>query len=102
MRAIGFPVFSRHDSVCGTVKSDRGKLGGTIDFAGVRVATGDLVVGDADGVVVIPRERVDDVLEEADRRVPHEREILAALRAGKTSIELYDLDGAALPPSTRR
>lgn len=102
MRAIGFPVFSRNDSVRGTVKSDRGELGGTIDFAGVRVATGDLVVGDADGVIVIPSKRVNAVLDEADRRVAHEKDVLTALRSGKTTIELYDLDGAALPPSTRR
>jgi 4-hydroxy-4-methyl-2-oxoglutarate aldolase len=91
LRALDFPVFSRHDCIRGTRKDVAGELGVTIQLGGVPVRTGDLVVGDTDGVVVVPAERVPAVLEEADRRVDHEREILAALRDGRTTLDLYEL-----------
>lgn len=97
MCALGFPVFSRNDTVRGTIKADRGDLGTEITLTGVRVVTGDLVVADTDGVVIIPRHRVDAVLDEADARVIKERHILDELRAGRTSIELYGFDGEDLP-----
>lgn len=97
LRALGFPVFSRNDSVRGTVKADRGDLGTEIMLAGVRVVTGDLIVADSDGVVVIPRNRVDAVLDEADRRVLQEQKMFDGLRAGRTSTDLYNLDGEDLP-----
>lgn len=97
LRALGFPVFSRNNSVRGTIKSDRGDLGTEVMLAGVRVVTGDLVVADSDGVVVIPRDRVEAVLDEADNRVLKEQEIINELRAGRTSIDLYNLDGDDLP-----
>jgi 4-hydroxy-4-methyl-2-oxoglutarate aldolase len=92
MRALGFPVFSRGSSVRGTRKLFAGALGVPIHVGGVRVATGDLVVGDADGVVVVPRHRVDAVLERADERIAQEQHILAALGSGATTLELYGLE----------
>jgi 4-hydroxy-4-methyl-2-oxoglutarate aldolase len=91
LRALDFPVFSRHDSIRGTRKDVAGELGVPIRLGGVPVRTGDLVVGDTDGVVVLPSERVPTVLEEADRRVTHEHDILAALREGRTTLDLYGL-----------
>jgi 4-hydroxy-4-methyl-2-oxoglutarate aldolase len=91
LRTLDLPVFSRHDCVRGTRKDVAGELGVPIRLGGVPVRTGDLLVGDADGVVVVPAERVPTVLDEADRRVAHEHDILAALRAGSTSLDLYGL-----------
>lgn len=91
LRALDFPVFSRHDSVRGTGKWAPGTLKVPIVIGGVQVSTGDLVVGDVDGVVVLPRERVAAILEEADRRVAQEHDILTALRAGHTTLDLYQL-----------
>jgi 4-hydroxy-4-methyl-2-oxoglutarate aldolase len=91
LRALDFPVFSRHDSIRGTRKDVAGGLGVPIRLGGVPVRTGDLVVGDTDGVVVVPSERVPAVLEEADRRVAREHDILAALRDGRTTLDLYGL-----------
>jgi 4-hydroxy-4-methyl-2-oxoglutarate aldolase len=91
LRVLDFPVFSRHDSVRGTRKDVAGELGVPIQLGGVPVRTGDLVVGDTDGVVVVPAERVPAVLEEADRRMAHEQDILTALRDGRTTLDLYGL-----------
>ena len=93
MAALRFAVFSRHTSIRGTRKLFRGAEGVSIEVGGVAVDTGDLVVGDADGVVVIPRALVAAALAEADRRVGDERRFLEALRAGATTLELYGLGG---------
>jgi hypothetical protein len=66
-------------------------LGVDIRLGGVPVSTGNLVVGDADGVVVLPAARVPDVLDRADARVAQEATILEQLRAGATTLELYGL-----------
>jgi 4-hydroxy-4-methyl-2-oxoglutarate aldolase len=92
MRDLGFPVFSRNDTVRGTRKLFAGVLGVDIRLGGVPVRTGDLVVGDADGVVALPAALVPDVLDRADARVAQEATILEQLRAGATTLELYGLD----------
>lgn len=95
LATLRFPVFSRHTSIRGTRKLFRGALGISIEVGGVPVDTTDLVVGDADGVIVIPRARAAAVLNEADRRVTGEHRILEALRSGATTLELYGLENAS-------
>jgi 4-hydroxy-4-methyl-2-oxoglutarate aldolase len=92
LAVLEFPVFSRHNSIRGTRKIFRGALGVEIEITGVAVKTGDLVVGDTDGVIVIPRGYAAAVIDEADRRVNDERRILEALRSGATTLDLYGLD----------
>jgi len=91
IRELGFPVFSRNNSVRGTSKLFQGRLGADVTVAGAVVRSGDLVVGDSDGVVALPRPRVGAVLDEADTRVASEREIMTAIRAGCTTLDLYRL-----------
>ena len=92
MRDLGFPVFSRNDTVRGSRKLFPGALGVDIRLGGVPVSTGDLVVGDADGVVILPAAHVPAVLDRADARVAQEATILDQLRAGATTLELYGLN----------
>jgi 4-hydroxy-4-methyl-2-oxoglutarate aldolase len=94
-RALGFPVFSRNNCVGGTRKHYPGDLGAPVSIGGVVVRTGDLVVGDNDGVVVIPATHVERVLADADARVEKEREIIAALHAGATTLGLYGFGEAS-------
>jgi 4-hydroxy-4-methyl-2-oxoglutarate aldolase len=92
MRDLGFPAFSRNNTVRGTRKLFAGALGVDIRVGGVQVATGDLVVADADGVVVLPAVRVPAVLDRADARVAQEATIVERLRSGASTLELYGLD----------
>jgi len=71
----GFPVFSRNDSILGTGKSYPGVLGQPVVLGGITIATGDLVVGDTDGVVAIAEFEVHRVLAAADARVAHEQDV---------------------------
>jgi 4-hydroxy-4-methyl-2-oxoglutarate aldolase len=91
LRSLNFPVFSRRDGVRANGKKVPGKLNVPILIGGVQVSTEDLVVGDVDSVVVLPGERVAAILDEADRRDAHGYEILSALRAGHTTLDLYRL-----------
>jgi 4-hydroxy-4-methyl-2-oxoglutarate aldolase len=87
----GFAVFARGRSIRGTTKdpSAPGSLGALIRLGNVAVKAGDLVVGDADGVVVIPRARATEVLETARERESREAEVLERLRRGETTLEIY-------------
>ena len=69
---LGFPVYSRGSMPRGPIKKNEGNINTTITCAGVKVAPGDLVVGDADGVCVIPREYINIVLEEAEKKLSYE------------------------------
>lgn len=88
--ALGFPVFSRNNAILGTRKDFRGVFGRPVKVGGVTVRTGDLVVGDIDGVVALPASDSQRILDRADARVAHESELLKQLREGRSTLDLYD------------
>ena len=59
----------------------------------VRVQPGDWVVGDDDGVVVVPAGIAGDVLAEAEKKAATESEIRAAVREGMSPLEAYERYG---------
>jgi len=89
---MGFPFFSRGLNPGGTVKESLGPINGPIQCGGVLVRPGDLIVGDRDGVVVVPQESIGEVLDAAQRIFDRELEVRQMLRAGKTTLEIYGLD----------
>jgi regulator of RNase E activity RraA len=91
MGDLNFPVFSRGTSVRGTRKQYPGELGTRVEVGGVLVRTGDLIVGNADGVIALPSELAARVVERADTRARQEHEIFDRLRAGGTTLEVYEL-----------
>lgn len=92
IEALRFPVFARGTAIRGTAKAPDGEVGGRIRIGHVEIASGDLVLGDADGVVVVPRAAVDDTLERAEQREKKERLIVEQLKRGSTTLELYGFD----------
>jgi len=91
---VGFPVFARGLCIRGTGKdfSARGWLNHPLLLGDVTVNAGDLIVGDTDGVVAIPRERVAEVLDKSKAREDKEADVMRKLEAGETSIDLYGWD----------
>jgi len=87
---IGLPVWARWVRVRGATKTAPGEIDGPVEVGGARIAAGDAVVLDADGAVVVPQARVDDVLEAARRRADQERVKRQRLEGGELS---YDIDG---------
>jgi 4-hydroxy-4-methyl-2-oxoglutarate aldolase len=90
--ALGFPVFCRGTAIRGTAKAPVGEVGGTVRIGRVDIAPGDLVVGDADGVVVVPAGAVENTLALADAREGKERCIVEELKKGRTTMELYGFE----------
>jgi 4-hydroxy-4-methyl-2-oxoglutarate aldolase len=91
IREAGFPVFSRGQAIGSCTKERSGKVGTPIQFGGVTVRQGDLILGDADGLVVIEQDRLDEVYDTALERRAREAEIIRELRAGRTTMELLGL-----------
>lgn len=90
---LGLPVYSRGFMPRGPIKKEPGSINTTITCAGVVVEPGDLVIGDSDGVCVIPKKYIETVLAEAEKKLAYEtnREMtIAAYRKAKA-------EGAPLP-----
>lgn len=94
-----FPIFSAGRNPCGPTKGLPGTLGRPISAGGVSIQPGDLVIGDADGVVVIPRDQVEAVLAAADGKIAQEKQRLAEIARGELVSPWLDgaLRSAGLP-----
>ena len=91
IRKLGFPVFCAGISIKGTTKAVAGKINGPVWFEGVQVNPGDVVVGDNDGVVVIPHQEAAAVLEAALAKDKAEAEIMRRVRKGESTMDLLNL-----------
>jgi 4-hydroxy-4-methyl-2-oxoglutarate aldolase len=83
LRALGFPVYAVGTNPNGPTKFVPGRINWPISCGGVAVSPGDLVVGDADGVVVVEREKAASLLELAAKKVAEERARLDDITAGR-------------------
>jgi regulator of RNase E activity RraA len=85
-----WPVFSR-----GRYAQDAGVRSKVVDFrcrieiGGVHIDNGDLIVGDLDGVIVIPRAVEDEVIEKAVQKATGEKVVRKAIEAGMSSTEAF-------------
>jgi len=91
LAALGFPAFSTCVAIRGTVKQDGGTVGQPIDVRGRRVVRGDLVVADADGIVVLPAAEVASTLDAARERARAEQGYFERLRGGELTLDIYRL-----------
>lgn len=90
---LGFAVFCSGICVRGTGKDPNGPgaIGAPITIGGIFVRRGDLVCGDADGVVVVPAGRAAAAVEMSISRDLSEQHILARVRGGETTMSVYSL-----------
>jgi Aldolase/RraA len=87
---LGFPVFARGLSIRGTDKRRLGPVNHPISCGGIAVRPGDIVLGDADGVVVVGREHAAQVLDAARERERDEAEWRERFRAAKHRVRPRD------------
>ncbi len=89
--ALGFPVCSHGLCIRGTGKDTTtpGSLNDPIRIGDVTISPGDLIVGDGDGVVAIPSDRVEEVLEKSQERLDKEAAVMERLRRGETTLDIY-------------
>jgi regulator of RNase E activity RraA len=89
-----WPVFSR-----GSFAQDAGVRSSVVDFrcivevGGVLIEPGNLVVGDVDGVLVIPRNLEERVIEQALEKVAGEKKVRRDIEGGSTSTAVFDRYG---------
>jgi RraA family protein len=99
----GFPVFARGVTPIGPLHRGPGELNYPIAAGGIVVHPGDLVVGDGNGIVVVPREAMRDALDRLRERAALEAEYHAAVVRGEFSNAWVDkvLTDAGVDPDAR-
>jgi 4-hydroxy-4-methyl-2-oxoglutarate aldolase len=78
-----FPIFAAGGNPNGPLKNSAGRINWPVSLAGTTVNPGDLIVGDADGVVVVPRETAADIVKGAQAKVDSEDQRMAAIGRGE-------------------
>ncbi|MBL1111187.1 4-carboxy-4-hydroxy-2-oxoadipate aldolase/oxaloacetate decarboxylase [Streptomyces sp. 110] len=92
LRELGFPVFSGSVCIEGTVKETLGTVNRPIPIGGQIVRPGDILRGDADGIVVVDPREAEEVVRLCQEREDHEADIREQHRRGdRTLIEVHGL-----------
>lgn len=89
IRKLDFPVFSKGTTVSSGGKNGPGETNTPISCGGAQVNPGDIIVGDIDGVVVIPQEKAEEVLEKAKAKLVADDEREAKIAGNKEEIVNY-------------
>ncbi|MDP9317157.1 MAG: 4-carboxy-4-hydroxy-2-oxoadipate aldolase/oxaloacetate decarboxylase [Chloroflexota bacterium] len=84
----GFALFAPAVSMKATVKSTPGYINHSIVCGGAAVNPGDLILADDDGVVVVAREQVEQVLVAARAKEEREAEVMRRLQAGELTLDV--------------
>jgi 4-hydroxy-4-methyl-2-oxoglutarate aldolase len=88
---MNFPVFSRAVSAKGTVKATLGSVNIPVVCAGALVHPGDVVIADADGVVIVPAAIAQQAADAAEAREANEGEKRAKLASGVLGLDMYKM-----------
>jgi 4-hydroxy-4-methyl-2-oxoglutarate aldolase len=91
LTAMNFPVWSRAISAQGTVKATAGHVNVPIVCAGAAVNPGDVIVADADGVVVVPRQEAAEVSRLSGERIAKEQKSRERFRNKELGVNIYGL-----------
>src|SRR5699024_7553168 len=88
---VDFPVFARAVNARGTVEATLGSVNIPVTCANAAVHPGDVVIGDGDGAVVVPRGRVAAVVQAAPQRETRAAGVRKRLASGELGLDVYDM-----------
>jgi len=91
IRRLGFPAFARHVTARAGEPKGFGEIGVPVEIEGIRVETGDWIVGDDDGVAVLPRARAVEMANRALDRLEMENRVRKEIAGGSTLGKVVDL-----------
>src|SRR5262249_1252979 len=91
LHAMSFPVFCAAVSAPGTLKATTGGVNVRVSINGQRIAPGDAVLADDDGVLVVGRSQIGRALAAAQARAEKENASRAAFRDGELGLDRYGL-----------
>jgi 4-hydroxy-4-methyl-2-oxoglutarate aldolase len=89
LREMNFPIFARTSSPGSTAKKTFGSINRPISCGGVQVNPGDIIIGDDDGVVIIPQARAEEILQAGRERDQKEVKIKQMIAEGKSTVEIF-------------
>ena len=92
IRELGFSCYARANVPLGPHKGFGGIIDGLISCAGCPVKPGDIVIGDDDGIAVVPLEWAEDMLAASKEKLAQELDTLKQITEGKTTAELLGID----------
>ncbi len=79
---LGFPLFAKHKVMSASGKDEGGELNVKILCGGVSVNSGDIIMGDDNGVVVIPKDKIEEVLTKAYNKLKQDEEKIKKILLG--------------------
>ncbi|MHC4550814.1 MAG: 3-hexulose-6-phosphate synthase [Planctomycetota bacterium] len=91
IKKLGFPAFARHIVARAGEPKGFGEIGVPLEIDHIHVETGDWIVGDDDGVVVIPQAKAVEIANRAVERLEMENRVRKEIQAGSTLGQVMDL-----------
>ena len=92
IREMGFPVFARGTTPRVAGRGSLGEVNVAVRCGGTVIHPGDIIVGDSDGVVVVPLRKAEAVLSRAQSILDHEEVLRRRVASGVSQVEIYHLD----------